>query len=76
VRAYLQSQKLVLLVMAAATHCVQGKLNERLLCRSYFLRGVWGCNNIQMMHGSEWTLKCDEPEVENVARGRMHRLSL
>ena len=27
-------------------------------------------NNIQMMHGSEWTLKYDEPEVENVARGR------
>jgi len=23
---------------------------------------------IQMMHGSEWTLKYDEPEVENVAR--------
>jgi len=23
-----------------------------------------------MMHGSEWTLKYDEPEVENVARGR------
>ena len=23
-------------------------------------------DNIQMMHGSEWTLKCDEPEVENV----------
>ena len=22
------------------------------------------------MHGSEWTLKYDEPEVENVARGR------
>jgi len=22
-----------------------------------------------MMHGSEWTLKCDEPEVENVERG-------
>jgi len=22
-----------------------------------------------MMHGSEWTLKYDEPEVENVARG-------
>ena len=29
---------------------------------------------IQMMHGSEWsqwTLKYDEPEVENVARGRL-----
>jgi len=26
-------------------------------------------NTIQMMHGSEWTLKYDEPEVENVARG-------
>ena len=25
---------------------------------------------IQMMHGSEWTLKYDEPEVENVARLR------
>ena len=23
-----------------------------------------------MMHGSEWTLKYGEPEVENVARGR------
>jgi len=23
----------------------------------------------QMMHGSEWTLKYDESEVENVARG-------
>jgi len=23
-----------------------------------------------MMRGSEWTLKYDEPEVENVARGR------
>jgi len=23
-----------------------------------------------MMHGSEWTMKYDEPEVENVARGR------
>ena len=23
-----------------------------------------------MMHGSEWTLKYDEPEVENDARGR------
>jgi len=23
-----------------------------------------------MMHGSEWTLKYDEPEVENVARVR------
>jgi len=23
-----------------------------------------------MMNGSEWTLKYDEPEVENVARGR------
>jgi len=23
-----------------------------------------------MIHGSEWTLKYDEPEVENVARGR------
>ena len=23
-----------------------------------------------MMHGSEWTLQYDEPEVENVARGR------
>ena len=22
-----------------------------------------------MMHGSEWTVKYDEPEVENVARG-------
>jgi len=22
-----------------------------------------------MMHGSEWTLKYDEPEVENVTRG-------
>jgi len=29
------------------------------------------CVNIQMMHGSEWTLKYDEPEVENVARGRV-----
>jgi len=26
--------------------------------------------NIKMMHGTEWTLKYDEPEVENVARGR------
>jgi len=24
---------------------------------------------MQTMHGSEWTLKYDEPEVENVARG-------
>jgi len=24
---------------------------------------------IQMMHSSKWTLKYDEPEVENVARG-------
>ena len=24
-----------------------------------------------MMHGSEWTLKYDEPEVEDVARGRI-----
>ena len=23
------------------------------------------------MHGSEWTLKYDEPEVENVARARV-----
>jgi len=30
----------------------------------------WNCDNIQMMHGSEWTLKYDEPEVKNVARGR------
>jgi len=30
----------------------------------------WNCDNIQMMHGSEWTLKYDEPEVENIARGR------
>jgi len=34
-----------------------------------------GCSEIiiiiiQMMHGSEWTLKYDEPEVENVARWR------
>jgi len=28
------------------------------------------CDIIQMMHGSEWTLKYDESEVENVARGR------
>jgi len=27
--------------------------------------------NIQMTHGSEWTLKYDEPEVENVARDRL-----
>ena len=26
--------------------------------------------NIKMTHGTEWTLKYDEPEVENVARGR------
>ena len=26
-----------------------------------------------MMYGSEWTLKYDEPEVENVARGRHER---
>ena len=26
-------------------------------------------NIIQMMHGSEWTLKYDEPKVENIARG-------
>jgi len=25
------------------------------------------------MHGSEWTLKYDEPEVENVARWRNER---
>jgi len=25
---------------------------------------------IQIMHGSEWSLKYDEPEVENVTRGR------
>jgi len=25
---------------------------------------------VQMMHGSEWNMKYDEPEVENVARGR------
>ena len=25
-----------------------------------------------MMHDSEWTLNYDEPEVENVARGRYH----
>jgi len=28
------------------------------------------CGTIEMMHGSEWTLKYDEPVVENVARGR------
>jgi len=28
----------------------------------------WVCDIIQMMHGSEWTLKYDELEVENVAR--------
>jgi len=27
-------------------------------------------NTIQMMHGSEWTLKYDEPEIQNVARWR------
>ena len=26
-----------------------------------------------MMHGGEWTLKYDEPEVENVTRGRSRR---
>jgi len=26
-------------------------------------------NIVQMMHGSEWTLKYDEPEIENVALG-------
>ena len=25
---------------------------------------------MQMMHGSEWTLKYDEPEVENVTTSR------
>ena len=32
---------------------------------------LWRINFIiiQMMHSSEWTLKYDEPEVENVARG-------
>ena len=36
-------------------------------CIQHFL-----CNRviIQMMHGSEWTLKYDEPEVEIVVRGR------
>ena len=32
---------------------------------SYFLHDI-----IQMMHGSEWTLKYDEPKVENVTPGR------
>jgi len=27
-------------------------------------------NILQMMHGREWTLKYDKPEVENVARAR------
>jgi len=27
------------------------------------------CYTIQMMHGSEWTLKYGEPEVQNVAHG-------
>jgi len=26
-------------------------------------------NIVQMMHGSDWTLKYDEPEIENVALG-------
>ena len=26
------------------------------------------CLQYTVMHGSEWTLKYDEPEVENVAR--------
>ena len=39
------------------------------VCAAVFWCG-WNCDNIQMMHGSEWTLKYDEPEVENVARGR------
>jgi len=29
--------------------------------------------NIQKTHSSGWTLKYDEPEVENVARGRIIR---
>ena len=29
---------------------------------------------IQVMHGSEWTLKYDEPEVENVARTTVFRM--
>jgi len=35
-----------------------GSINERLE----------RCDIIQMMHGSEWTLKYDEPEVQNVHR--------
>ena len=31
---------------------------------------VLATDSIQMMLGSEWTLKYDEPEVENVARER------
>ena len=26
----------------------------------------WSYDNIPIMHGSEWTLKYDEPEVKNV----------
>jgi len=29
-----------------------------------------------MMHGSEWTLKYDEREVENVARGHVARTTV
>ena len=29
---------------------------------------------IQMMHSSKWTLKYDDPEVENVARGHVDML--
>ena len=28
-----------------------------------------------MMHGSEWTLKYDEPEFENVTRGRSRNVT-
>ena len=29
-----------------------------------------------MTHGSEWTLKYDEPEVENVAQARVSRTTV
>ena len=31
---------------------------------------IFNVPDVIQLHGSEWTLKYDEPEVENIARGR------
>ena len=53
---------------------VAGRANVGLCCASSlflfrFQVKFKVVDSIQMMHDSEWTLKYDEPEVENVARG-------